>query len=155
MALWQLGEKTEARANFDGASEWLKGYEQRCEESLKQGITQIPLPVQLKRLQAEAAALLGVTLPTVEPAPEPAAKVEEAKELPKSTPAPRQRKKRRNLDVRRRPSPILTRSSNSSRRTRVRGRARARLYVNLGQWEKAIADYDQALECQSDNETWQ
>ena len=48
----------------------------------------IPLPLQLKRLQAEAAALLGVTLPTAEPAPEPAAKVEEAKELPKSTPAP-------------------------------------------------------------------
>jgi serine/threonine protein kinase len=88
MAHWQLGEKTEARADFDGTSEWLKGYEQRCEEKLKQGITQVPLPVQLKRLQAEAAALLGVTIPTAETAPAPAAKVEEAKELPKSTPAP-------------------------------------------------------------------
>ena len=88
MAHWQLGEKTEARAIFDGASEWLKGYEQRCEERLKQGTITFPLPVQLKRLQAEAAALLGVTPPAVEPAPEPAAKVEEAEELPKSTPAP-------------------------------------------------------------------
>ena len=79
MALWQLGEKTEARANFDGVSEWLKTYEQMCEERLKQGESFCPLPVQLKRLQAEAAALLGVTLPTVEPAPEPAAKeVEES-----------------------------------------------------------------------------
>ena len=43
MAHWQLGEKTEARADFDGASEWLKGYEQRCEERLKQGITHSPL----------------------------------------------------------------------------------------------------------------
>ena len=88
MAHWQLGEKTEARTIFDGASEWLKGYEQRCEEAAKQRIVKYPLPVQLKRLQAEAAALLGVTLPAVEPAPEPAAKVEEAQELPKSTPAP-------------------------------------------------------------------
>ncbi len=49
-----------------------------------------PLPVQMKRLHAEAAALLGVTPPTVEPAPapEPAAKIDEAKELPTTTPAP-------------------------------------------------------------------
>jgi tetratricopeptide (TPR) repeat protein len=88
MAHWQLGEKTEARADFDGTSEWLKGYEQRCEEKLKQGITQVPLPVQLKRLQAEAAAMLGVTIPTAETAPQPAAKVEEVKEPSKSTPTP-------------------------------------------------------------------
>ena len=76
------------RADFDGASEWLKGYEQKCEEAEKEYRTMYP-PVSLeKRLQAEAAALLGVTLPAAEPAPEPAAKVEEAKELPKSTPAP-------------------------------------------------------------------
>ena len=47
-----------------------------------------PEDAELLRFRDEAAALLGVTLPTVEPAPEPAAKVEEAKELPKSTPAP-------------------------------------------------------------------
>jgi serine/threonine protein kinase/tetratricopeptide (TPR) repeat protein len=88
MAHWQLGEKAEARTAFDACSEWLQGYEQRCEEELKQGITQVPLPVQLKRLQAEAAAMLGVTIPTAETAPEPAAKEEEAKEQPKSTPAP-------------------------------------------------------------------
>jgi tetratricopeptide (TPR) repeat protein len=88
MAYWQLGEKTEARANFDSASEWLKGYEQKCDETRKKYRKMYP-PVSLeKRLQAEAAALLGVTLPAVEPAPAPAAKEEEAKELPKSTPAP-------------------------------------------------------------------
>jgi hypothetical protein len=65
-----------ARANFDVVSEWLKTYEQMCEERLKQDELFCPLPVQLKRLQAEAAALLGVTLPTGEPAPE-AAKEEE------------------------------------------------------------------------------
>jgi tetratricopeptide (TPR) repeat protein len=63
MALWQLGEKTQARANFDVVSEWLKTYERMCEERLKQDELFCPLPVQLKRLQAEAAALLGVTLP--------------------------------------------------------------------------------------------
>ena len=88
MAHWQLGEKTEARTIFDGGSEWLKGYEQRCEEAAKQRTVKFPLPVQLKRLQAEAAAMLGVTLPTVEPAPAPEAKVEESQELPKSTPVP-------------------------------------------------------------------
>ena len=77
MAHWQLGEKTEAQTLFEGTNEWLKGYEQRCEENLKRGILTFPLPVQLKRQQTEAAALLGVTLPAVEPAPEPAAKVEE------------------------------------------------------------------------------
>jgi hypothetical protein len=49
---------------------------------------EVRLHVEMRRFQAEAAALLGVTLPIVEPAPEPAAKVEEAKEQPKSTPAP-------------------------------------------------------------------
>ncbi len=88
MALWQLGEKAEAEAHFLSDSEWLKGYEQRCEEKLKQRIMSHPLPVQLKRLQAEAAAMLGVTPPKVEPAHEPAAKVEEAQGMPKSTPAP-------------------------------------------------------------------
>jgi hypothetical protein len=48
----------------------------------------IPLPVWLKRLQAEAAAMLGVTLPTVEPAPAPAAKVDEVKDQPQATPTP-------------------------------------------------------------------
>ncbi|MHB8970155.1 MAG: tetratricopeptide repeat protein [Pirellulaceae bacterium] len=42
----------------------------------------------LKLLRDEATAMLGVTPPAVEPAPAPAAKVEEAQELPKSTPAP-------------------------------------------------------------------
>ena len=63
MIHWQLGEKTEARASFDGAIEQLKSLEPRYEENLKQGILTFPLPVQLKRQQAEAAALLGVTPP--------------------------------------------------------------------------------------------
>ena len=88
MIHWQLGEKTEARASFDGAIEQLKSHEPRYEENLKQGILTFPLPAQLKRQQEEATALLGVTPPTVEPAPEPAAKVEETKEPPKSTPTP-------------------------------------------------------------------
>jgi tetratricopeptide (TPR) repeat protein len=60
MAYWQLGEKTEAKARFDRANEWLKGYEQRCEQDLKQGAAVYPPPSLLKRFQAEAAALLGV-----------------------------------------------------------------------------------------------
>jgi hypothetical protein len=51
-------------------SGWLKTYERMCEERLKQDELFCPLPVQLKRLQAEAAAPLGVTLPTGEPAKE-------------------------------------------------------------------------------------
>ena len=74
MAHGQLGNQEEARQWYDRAVAWTQ--------------TNKPDDVQLRRFQAEAAALLGVTLPTVEPAPEPAAKVEEAKELPKSTPAP-------------------------------------------------------------------
>jgi tetratricopeptide (TPR) repeat protein len=88
MAHWQLGEKTEARARFNAATERLKGYEQKCQELLKTLQLPVPPPSQLRRLQAEAAALLGMTPATAEPAPEPAAKVEEAKEQPKSTPAP-------------------------------------------------------------------
>jgi eukaryotic-like serine/threonine-protein kinase len=70
MAQWQLGEKTEAQTHFDSGSEWLKGYEQRCEEAAKQGTVKYPRPAQLKRLHGEAAAMLGVTLPTAEPAKE-------------------------------------------------------------------------------------
>lgn len=77
MAHWQLGEKSETRVSYDDASAELKGYEQKCEAASKQGQTAVPLPVQSKRLQAEAAALPGVTIPTAETAPEPAAKEEE------------------------------------------------------------------------------
>jgi tetratricopeptide (TPR) repeat protein len=88
MAYWQLGEKAKAQACFDSANEWLEDYEQKCDEARKKYMSMYP-PVSLeKRLQVEAAALLGVTIPTAETAPEPAAKVEEAKEPSKSTPAP-------------------------------------------------------------------
>ena len=41
-----------------------------------------------KLFRDEATGLQGVTPPAIEPAPEPAAKVDEPQELPKSTPAP-------------------------------------------------------------------
>jgi tetratricopeptide (TPR) repeat protein len=79
MAHWQLGEKTEARALFERSNEWLKEYEQRCEEFLKQRVVPHPSVSMLKRLQTEATALLGVTPPTVESVPEPAKEVETPK----------------------------------------------------------------------------
>ena len=74
MAHGQLGNPEAARQWYDKAVAWTQ--------------TNTPDNVELRRFQAEAAALLGVTLPTDEPAPEPAAKVEEAGESSKSTPAP-------------------------------------------------------------------
>ena len=74
MAHGQLGNQEEARQWYDKAVAWTQANK--------------PDDVELRRFQAEAATLLGVTLPAAEPAPAPAAKVEEAQELPKSTPAP-------------------------------------------------------------------
>ena len=74
MAHKQLGNQEEARQWYQKAVAWTQ--------------TNKPDDVELRRFQAEAAALLGVTLPAVEPAPEPAGKVQEAKESSKSTPAP-------------------------------------------------------------------
>jgi tetratricopeptide (TPR) repeat protein len=74
IAHWQLGNNEEARQWYDKAVAWTQ--------------TNKPDDVELRRFRDEAAALLGVTLPTVEPAPAPAAKEEEAKEPSKSTPAP-------------------------------------------------------------------
>ena len=74
MAHRQLNNKDEARTWYDKAEAWTH--------------TNKPDDVELRRFQAEAAAVLGVTLPAVEPTPEPAAKVEEVQELPKSTPVP-------------------------------------------------------------------
>ena len=39
MARWQLGEKAQARAEFDRADAWFKGYEQRNTEWQKKGDT--------------------------------------------------------------------------------------------------------------------
>jgi hypothetical protein len=60
MALWQRGNRDEARATFHHGSDWLKGYEQSCQERKKQNITTFPIPSMLRRLQSEAATLLGV-----------------------------------------------------------------------------------------------
>ena len=81
-----------SRGNSEEAKQWLdkalamdrevlcRARPRRCGPSLELALAQT--------VRDEATTLLGVTLPTAEPAPEPAAKVEEAQELPKSTPAP-------------------------------------------------------------------
>ncbi len=92
MAYWQLGEKAEAKARLDQGNEWLKGYEQRCEERRKQGKATWPPPSMLKRFQAEATALLTSAPAPVQQKPVPKAE-EQSKEqheqaLLKSAPAP-------------------------------------------------------------------
>lgn len=88
MAHWQLGEKTEAQTQFKLGTERLKGFFPEFEEGLTRRTVTLPTPTQLYRLQIEAAALIGVSISTAETATESAAKVEEAKEQPMSTPAP-------------------------------------------------------------------
>ena len=60
MAHWRLGDKDRAFELFDRADKGLPGYERRCEERLKQGRRSYPSPAVLRRVQAEATALLGV-----------------------------------------------------------------------------------------------
>ncbi|MFO0950158.1 MAG: tetratricopeptide repeat protein, partial [Isosphaeraceae bacterium] len=59
MACWHLGDRTRARNLFDQHSNWLDGYENRWNPGT------YPSPAMLRRLQAEAAALLGVESPRV------------------------------------------------------------------------------------------
>jgi tetratricopeptide (TPR) repeat protein len=68
MAHWQLGDKAKARVCFDRGREWFKGHEKECQEMLQRGTLAHPTPSMLKRLEAEAAALLGVTPSSVESA---------------------------------------------------------------------------------------
>src|SRR5262249_10244179 len=63
MAYQQLGERAMARTWYDCAEEWLKGYEKRCAEREKHGKYTRPEPALLRRMQDEAAALLGVAPP--------------------------------------------------------------------------------------------
>jgi serine/threonine protein kinase len=60
MAYWQLGDHAQARTLFERTDTWLKGYEKRYEERLKQDTVLYPPPAMLKRFRAEAAALMGV-----------------------------------------------------------------------------------------------
>jgi hypothetical protein len=60
MAYWRTGDTARARATFDAADRWLRGYETRWKMGL------IPYPRTLRRLRDEAAALLKVD----EPAPD-------------------------------------------------------------------------------------
>ena len=60
MARWQLGEKAEARLEFDRADAWFKGYDERCKEREKRGVYTLPRREALRQIRAEAAALLGL-----------------------------------------------------------------------------------------------
>ena len=86
MAHHRLGHTAEAKQWLDKAVAWTD----KTTTEADQGKADLPWNrrLTLKLLRDEATTLLGVTLPTVESAPEPAAKVEEAKEPSKSTPAP-------------------------------------------------------------------
>ena len=57
---------------FDRSAQWLNGYEERCEQRRKEkGTIPDPWPWMLRRVQAEAAALLGVQLPEGKAKPKP------------------------------------------------------------------------------------
>jgi tetratricopeptide (TPR) repeat protein len=61
MAYWQSGRRDAARVTMEGSDEFLKTYEKSCEEKLKRGRTTHPTPAMLRRLRAEAMALMGMT----------------------------------------------------------------------------------------------
>jgi tetratricopeptide (TPR) repeat protein len=86
MTQHRLGHTEEAKQWLDKAVTWMD----KSFAEADQGTADLTWNrrLMLRLLRDEATAMLGVTPPTVEPAPEPAVKVEEAKELPKSTPAP-------------------------------------------------------------------
>jgi tetratricopeptide (TPR) repeat protein len=86
MTRHRLGHAEEAKQWLDKAVTWTD----KTLADADQGTTDLPWNrrLTLRLLRDEATTLLGVTPPAAEPAPEPAAKVEEAQELPKSTPAP-------------------------------------------------------------------
>ncbi|HYH67183.1 MAG TPA: serine/threonine-protein kinase [Urbifossiella sp.] len=70
MALWRLGDRDAARATFNRHDRWFVGYERRWKAG------GYPPPAMLRRLRAEAAALLGLSPPDgagreVAPAPRP------------------------------------------------------------------------------------
>ena len=66
MDYWQLGDQDRARAAFDRGCEWSKGYRQRWEEFSKtRGGMLHPHPALVKRLQAEAETMLGITSSSV------------------------------------------------------------------------------------------
>ncbi|MHB9077773.1 MAG: tetratricopeptide repeat protein [Pirellulaceae bacterium] len=86
MTRQRLGHAEEAKQWLDKAVAWTD----KIFAEADQGTADLSWDgrLTLNLLRAEATAMLGVTPPAVEPAPEPAAKVEETQELPKSTPAP-------------------------------------------------------------------
>ena len=86
MAQHRLGHADEAKQWLDKAVAWTD----KIFAEADQGTADLSWNrrLTLKLLRDEATTLLGVTPPTVEPVPAPAAKVEETQELPKPTPAP-------------------------------------------------------------------
>jgi len=60
MAYQSLGNQSKARAAFDRGTEWSKGYIQNAYDCrLNQHLLFSPTPGMIRRLQAEAAAMLG------------------------------------------------------------------------------------------------
>ena len=86
MTQHRLGHADEAKQWLDKAVAWTD----KTFAEADQGTADLSWNrrLTLKLLRDEATALLGVTPPTVEPVPEPAAKEEKTEELLKSTPAP-------------------------------------------------------------------
>ena len=82
----RLGHAEEAKQWLDKAVTWTD----KTLAEADQGTADLPWNrrLTLKLLRDEATTLLGVTPPTANQHPEPAAKVEETEESPKSTPAP-------------------------------------------------------------------
>jgi serine/threonine-protein kinase len=60
MAYWQLGDKARAHELFDRTDQWLVGYEKSWKPIA------LPSPAMLRGIRAEAAAILGVNLPSGE-----------------------------------------------------------------------------------------
>ncbi len=86
MTQQRLGHAEEAKPWLDKAVAWTD----KIFAEADQGTADLSWNrrLTLKLFRDEATTLLGVTPPVVEPAPAPAAKVDEAQEFPKSTPAP-------------------------------------------------------------------
>jgi tetratricopeptide (TPR) repeat protein len=66
MAHWQLGDEAEARTLFHKSDMWLPDYERRWTANERRGVLTHPEPAMLRRIRAEAAALLGVDAKTTE-----------------------------------------------------------------------------------------
>jgi hypothetical protein len=63
MAYWQLGDKEKGREWFALGNEWMSGYLKKCyEDRWRSSQIWSPTPRSERRLQSEAAELLGIPL---------------------------------------------------------------------------------------------